>query len=100
MSMLEVETEDKGTKGTIKKLMADLGILCKGDLPAFTSKTRNCASHSGANQAGPSVHGGGGSGTTEQLKSYGYEVIPDIIETDSSTWESINKLPPHICTVY
>ncbi|KAH9176205.1 kinase-like domain-containing protein [Lactarius sanguifluus] len=100
MTMLEVETEDITTKRSIEKLVVDLGKIRKDGLPTFTSRIRDRASHSGGNKAGPSGNRGGGGGASEQLEDRGYEVIPDIIETDGGTWELIDKLPPHIRTVY
>ncbi|KAH9176203.1 hypothetical protein EDB89DRAFT_2066023 [Lactarius sanguifluus] len=105
VSALDVETEDEGTKKSVRELAVDLRKLRKdGKLPTFTGKTKNRRSHDGGNQAGPSTHGGGGggsgSGATEELGAQGYQVVPDIIETDGGTWELIEKLPPHIRTVY
>ncbi|KAH8977176.1 kinase-like domain-containing protein [Lactarius hatsudake] len=82
MSVLVAETEDEGAKGTIKKLIESYK-------PSWGKPSLDRV-----------VMGAGGSGTTEGLESYGFEVVPDIVEMDGGTWESINKLPPHIRTVY
>ncbi|KAH9052031.1 hypothetical protein EDB83DRAFT_2521899 [Lactarius deliciosus] len=101
VSAMDVETEDDGTKRGIRDLTVDLRKLRKdGKLPTFTGKAKNRRPHDGENQAGPSTHGGGGSGATEELEAHGYQVVPDIIETDGGTWEVIEKLPPHVRTVY
>ncbi|KAH9052028.1 hypothetical protein EDB83DRAFT_2521895 [Lactarius deliciosus] len=99
ISVLDAEPEDEGTKQSIHNLTVDLGRLGEDDkLPTFNGKTKDCTSHYGGDHAGPSTHSGGGG--TEQLKAHGYEIVPDVIETDGGTWELIDKLPPHICTVY
>ncbi|KAH9041678.1 kinase-like domain-containing protein [Lactarius pseudohatsudake] len=43
---------------------------------------------------------GGDGGADEQLEAYGYQVVPDILETEGGTWELVDKLPPNIRTVY
>ncbi|KAH8993175.1 kinase-like domain-containing protein [Lactarius akahatsu] len=97
VSALDVETEDDGTKRGIREFAVDLRKLRQdGKLPTFTGKSKNRRSHDGENQAGPSAHGG----ATEELNAHGYQVVPDIIETDGGTWELVEKLPPHIRTVY
>ncbi|KAH9168836.1 hypothetical protein EDB89DRAFT_1559152 [Lactarius sanguifluus] len=79
----ESDNGDTGTK--VKKLATSVEKFSKEhDLPTFTDKTK---------------HGGDG-GAAEQLEAYGYEVVPDILETEGGTWELIDKLPPNIRTVY
>ncbi|KAI9443372.1 hypothetical protein H4582DRAFT_1924231 [Lactarius indigo] len=100
-SVLEAEPEDEDTKKSIRELAVDLENLGEdGKLPAFACKTKNRTSHYGENQAGPSTYRGGCGGATEQLKAHGYDVVADVIETDGCTWELIDKLPPHLRTVY
>ncbi|KAH8998393.1 hypothetical protein EDB92DRAFT_1941237 [Lactarius akahatsu] len=43
---------------------------------------------------------GGDEDAAEQLEAYGYQVVPDILETEGGTWELVDKLPPNIRTVY
>ncbi|KAH8982946.1 kinase-like domain-containing protein [Lactarius deliciosus] len=99
----ESDNGDTGTK--VKKLATSVEQFSKEhDLPTFTDKTK---------------HGGDG-GAAEQLEAYGYEIVPDILETEGGTWELIDKvrhtrihfsmhdaaltivsqLPPNIRTVY
>ncbi|KAH9052933.1 hypothetical protein EDB83DRAFT_2265766 [Lactarius deliciosus] len=76
----ESDNGDTGTK--VKKLATSVEKFSKEhDLPTFTDKTK---------------HGG----AAEQLEAYGYEVVPDILETEGGTWELIDKLPSNIRTVY
>ncbi|KAH9047384.1 hypothetical protein EDB84DRAFT_483455 [Lactarius hengduanensis] len=75
------DESDNGDTGTeVKKLATSVERFSKEhDLPTFT---------------------GGDGGAAEQLEAYGYEVVPDILETEGGTWELIDKLPPNIRTVY
>ncbi|KAH9003162.1 hypothetical protein EDB86DRAFT_3100341 [Lactarius hatsudake] len=63
---------------------SDNGDTKEHELPTFTDKTKH----------------GCDEGAAEQLEAYGYEVVPDILETEGGTWELIDKLPPNILTVY
>ncbi|KAI9443625.1 kinase-like domain-containing protein [Lactarius indigo] len=101
ISALEAEPEDEDTTKSISELMVDLRNLDKdGKLPTFTGETKDRRSHHGENQAGPSNYRGGGGGAAEQLEAHGYGVVADVIETDRGTWELMDKLPPHLRTVY
>ncbi|KAF8270400.1 kinase-like domain-containing protein [Lactarius quietus] len=59
-------------------------------------------SNDGGSQPGSSIRqtGGDTTGADEQLRLGGYKVVPDVFETDGATWELIDKLPPHLRTVY
>ncbi|KAF8468574.1 kinase-like domain-containing protein [Russula ochroleuca] len=66
------------------------------NLPTFTGKTKR-----EEDQIEPNVRRkGNDGGAIEQLEACGYEVVPDVLETDDGTWELISKLPPHILTVF
>ncbi|KAH9047382.1 kinase-like domain-containing protein [Lactarius hengduanensis] len=75
------DESDNGDTGTeVKKLATSVRKFSKEhDLPTFA---------------------GGDGGAAEQLEAYGYEIVPDILETEGGTWELIDKLPPNIRTVY
>ncbi|KAH9002854.1 kinase-like domain-containing protein [Lactarius deliciosus] len=69
-------------------------FIIKTQLPASTGSDEG-------NQPGSSVHQKGDTGdATGQLEACGYAVVPDVIETDHGIWEFVDKLPPHIRTVY
>ncbi|KAH9018442.1 hypothetical protein EDB84DRAFT_1566413 [Lactarius hengduanensis] len=69
-------------------------FIIKTQLPASTGSDEG-------NQPGSSVHQKGDTGdATGQLEACGYVVVPDVIETDHGIWELLDKLPPHIRTVY
>ncbi|KAH9064015.1 hypothetical protein EDB87DRAFT_91654 [Lactarius vividus] len=84
-STLADESENGDTGAKVRKLATSVEIFSKEhDLPTFTDKTKL----------------GGNEGAAEQLEACGYQIVPDIIETERGTWELINKLPPNIRTVY
>jgi hypothetical protein len=62
-------------------------------LPTFTSKKNKRPTDDGRNE-GPSAYHqkGDDGGVTEQLETCGYEVVPDVLETDSGTWELISRV--------
>ncbi|KAH9165660.1 kinase-like domain-containing protein [Lactarius sanguifluus] len=96
----ESDNGDTGTK--VKKLAASVdNFRKKHRLPIFTGKAKRTANNDGENQPERSVRRkGGDGGADEQLEAYGYQVVPDIFETEGGTWELIDKLPPNIRTVY
>ncbi|KAH9168843.1 kinase-like domain-containing protein [Lactarius sanguifluus] len=96
----ESDNGDTGTK--VKKLATTVkNFGTEHRLQAFTSNSKRSANDDGENQPGRNVrHKGGDRGADEQLEAYGYEVVPDILETEGGTWELIDKLPPNIRTVY
>ncbi|KAH9064008.1 hypothetical protein EDB87DRAFT_1575297 [Lactarius vividus] len=84
-SALADESDDEDTGAKVRKLATSVEIFSKEHgLPTFTDKTKR----------------GGDGGAAEQLEACGYQIVPDIIETERGTWELINKLPPNIRTVY
>ncbi|KAH8982669.1 kinase-like domain-containing protein [Lactarius deliciosus] len=97
------DESDNGNTGTkVKKLATTVEIFRKKyKLPTFTSKSKRTANDDGENQPERNVRPkGGNGGADEQLEAYGYQVVPDILETEGGTWELIDKLPPNIRTVY
>ncbi|KAF8480135.1 hypothetical protein DFH94DRAFT_692479 [Russula ochroleuca] len=87
---------------SVENLKASVNKLSKEHkLPMFTDKTKRPAGNDWGNRTGPNVRPkGDDGGANEQLEACGYEVVPDVLETDGGTWELISKLPPHILTVY
>ncbi|KAH9064005.1 hypothetical protein EDB87DRAFT_1681132 [Lactarius vividus] len=82
-SALADESDDEDTGAKVRKLATSVEIFSKEHgLPTFTDKTKR----------------GGDGGAAEQLEACGYQIVPDIIETERGTWELINKLPPNIRT--
>ncbi|KAH9041687.1 kinase-like domain-containing protein [Lactarius pseudohatsudake] len=116
----EIDDGDTGTK--VKKLATSVeNFRKKHKLQTFTSRSKRTANDDGENQPERNVRPkGGDGGADEQLEAYGYQVVPDILETEGGTWESIDKvqhtrihfsihdaaltivlqLPPNIRTVY
>ncbi|KAH9168845.1 kinase-like domain-containing protein [Lactarius sanguifluus] len=116
----ESDNGDTGTK--VKKLATTVkNFGTEHRLQAFTSKSKRSANDDGENQPERNVrHKGGDGDADEQLEAYGYQVVPDILETEGGTWELIDKvqhtrihfsihdaaltivlqLPPNIRTVY
>ncbi|KAH9041658.1 kinase-like domain-containing protein [Lactarius pseudohatsudake] len=96
----ESDNGDTGTK--IEKLATAVDNFGnKHGLPMFTCNTKRAANDDGENQPKRNVRQkGGDGGADEQLEAYGYEVVPDILETEGGTWELIDKLPSNIRTVY
>ncbi|KAH9007816.1 hypothetical protein EDB84DRAFT_1447307 [Lactarius hengduanensis] len=84
----ESDNGDTGTK--VEKLATAVDNFGKKHgLPMFTCNTKRAAND------------GWGKPTQtqyEQLEAYGYQVVPDILETEGGTWELIDKLPPNIRT--
>jgi len=90
-SALEDDSENGDTTEKVKELTTDLDQLGKdNNLLGFTGRSRRLPGNYGGNQPGPSVHGGGGA--AEQLEACGYEVVPNVFETDGGTWEVIFKV--------
>ena len=93
---MEDDGENGDTTEKVKELTTDLDQLGKdNNLSGFTgkTKTKRLPGNYGRNQPGTSVHGsGGGGGAAEQLETCGYEVVPDVFETDGGTWELISKV--------
>ncbi|KAH9003132.1 kinase-like domain-containing protein [Lactarius hatsudake] len=101
----ESDSGDTGIK--VKKLTTSVeNLRNKHSLPAFTSKSKTGKSKRTANddeedQPKRKVRPkGGDEDAAEQLEAYGYQVVPDILETEGGTWELVDKLPPNIRTVY
>ncbi|KAH9052928.1 kinase-like domain-containing protein [Lactarius deliciosus] len=96
----ESDNGDTGTK--VKKLATAVdNFRKKHGLPMFIGKAKRTANDDGETQPERNVRpNGGDGGADEQLEAYGYEVVPDILETEGGTWELIDKLPPNIRTVY
>jgi hypothetical protein len=120
-SALNDESENEDTAREVKDLTASVTKVSKEHkLPTFTGKTERPTNNDGGNRTGPNVRPkGDDGGANEQLEACGYEVVPDVFETDGGTWELISKvqhqtyffihgvaliivlqLPPHILTVY
>ncbi|KAH9177384.1 kinase-like domain-containing protein [Lactarius sanguifluus] len=116
----ESDNGDTGTK--VKKLATTVkNFGTEHRLQAFTSNSKRTGNDDGENQPERNVRPkGGNGGADEQLEAYGYQVVPDILETEGGTWELIDKvqhtrihfsihdaaltivlqLPPNIRTVY
>ncbi|KAH9052905.1 kinase-like domain-containing protein [Lactarius deliciosus] len=96
----ESDSGDTGIK--VKKLATSVEIFRnKHSLPAFTGKSKRTANDDEEDQPKRRVRPkGGDEDAAEQLEAYGYQVVPDILETEGGTWELIDKLPPNIRTVY
>ncbi|KAF8465806.1 kinase-like domain-containing protein [Russula ochroleuca] len=96
-SALNDESENGDTKRKVEHLKASVHEASKvHKLPTFTGKTKR-----EEDQIEPNVRRkGNDGGAIEQLEACGYEVVPDVLETDDGTWELISKLPPHILTVF
>ncbi|KAH9164869.1 hypothetical protein EDB89DRAFT_2014754 [Lactarius sanguifluus] len=98
----ESDSESGDTKSRVRELTAGVDKLSQDHgMPEFTSDTKCTVSDDRENQPGPSVcPKGDARGANEQLEASGYQVVPDVFETDGGTWELIVKPPPHIHTVY
>ncbi|KAH9017766.1 kinase-like domain-containing protein [Lactarius deliciosus] len=98
----ESDSESGDTESRIKELTAGVEKLSQDrGMPKFTSETKCTVSNDREDQFGPSVcPKGDASDANEQLEASGYQVVPDVFETDGGTWELLVKLPPHIRTVY
>ncbi|KAH9995504.1 kinase-like domain-containing protein [Russula vinacea] len=96
-SALNDESESGDTKRKVEELATSVSKVSKEHkLPTFTGKTKR-----GEDQAEPNVRRkANDGGANEQLEACGYEVVPDVLETDGGAWELISKLPHHILTVY
>ena len=83
------------TEGEVKELTESIDEFgTELQLPTFTSKkTKRTTNNDGRNE-GPSARRqkGNDEGATKLLKTCGYEVVPDVLETDGGTWESIFKV--------
>ena len=87
-SALDDESEDD-TEQRVKDLRSTVNAARKKHkLPTFTGKTKD-----GEDQTEPNVRRkGDDGGANEQLEACGYEVVPDVLETDGGTWELISKV--------
>ncbi|KAH8980627.1 hypothetical protein EDB86DRAFT_3087731 [Lactarius hatsudake] len=96
----ESDSESGDTESRVKELTEGVDKLSQDrSMPKFTSETKCTVSNDKGNQPGPSVcPKGNASGANEQLEASGYQVVPDVFETDGGTWELLVKLPPHIRT--
>ncbi|KAH9003154.1 kinase-like domain-containing protein [Lactarius hatsudake] len=116
----ESDSGDTGTK--VKKLATAVdNFRKKHGLPMFIGKAKRTANDDEETQPERNVRQNvGDGGATDQLEAFGYEVVPDILETEGGTWELIDKvqhtrihfsihdaaltivlqLPPNIRTVY
>jgi hypothetical protein len=63
-------------------------------LPTFTSKNTTRPTNDDGRNKGPSAdrRKGNDGGATEQLETCGYEVVPDVLETDGGTWELMSRV--------
>jgi serine/threonine protein kinase len=87
---LHADESDTGAK--VKKLKEDIDhISAKNALPTFTGKSHTPASNNGGDQPGTKRRRTG-EGSNDQLEDSGYEVVPDILETESGTWGLIDKV--------
>ena len=87
-SALDDESEDD-TEQRVKDLRSTVNAARKKHkLPTFTGKTKDWE-----DQTEPNVRRkGDDGGANEQLEACGYEVVPDVLETDGGTWELISKV--------
>ena len=88
------ESENEDTAREVKNITAGVNKVSREHmLPTFTSNTKCPASNDGGIQTGPNVRRkGNDGGAIEQLEACGYEVVPDVLETDDGTWELISKV--------
>jgi hypothetical protein len=86
------ESDTQTEVDELKKAVDKLGR--ENQLPTFTSKKSKRPTDDDGTNEGPSTHRrkGNDGGATEQLETCGYEVVPDILETDGGTWELISKV--------
>jgi hypothetical protein len=91
---LNEESENEDTAREVKNLSASVTKASKENmLPTFTGKTERPTNNDGGNRTGSNVcRKGDDGGAIEQLESCGYEVVPDVLETDGGTWELISKV--------
>jgi serine/threonine protein kinase len=120
LSALDDESGDGGTREEVQNIKEYVNQLGNDHgMESFASrKCRATHDSDGENQHSAHQKRGNG-GAVEQLEGCGYEVVPDVFETDGGTWESITKvqlrnhfsihdvaltivlqLPPHIHTVF
>jgi hypothetical protein len=100
--------DDDATKEQIKKLRLAVE-KASSNLPPYASRSKRPTDTGGDHEskktktANSSAAGGGAAddaasdataadGAARQLEDSGYEVVPDIFETDGDTWELINKV--------
>jgi len=88
-SALNDESENGDTNRKVEHLKASVHEARKvHKLPTFTGKTKR-----EEDQIEPNVRRKGkDGGAIEQLEACGYEVVPDVLETDDGTWELISKV--------
>jgi hypothetical protein len=88
-SALNDENESGDTKRKVEELATSVSKVSKEHkLPTFTGKTKR-----GEDQAEPNVRRkANDGGANEQLEACGYEVVPDVLETDGGAWELISKV--------
>jgi hypothetical protein len=86
----ESDTERKANE--LKESIDKLGR--EHQLPAFTEKKNKRPTKDDGRKEGPSPQHqkGNDGGAAEQLETCGYEVVPDVLETDGGTWELISKV--------
>ncbi|KAF8267932.1 hypothetical protein EI94DRAFT_1786158 [Lactarius quietus] len=89
------ESGHEDTRTKVKELTDGVRRL---SLPSFTYSNSPLPSNDGGSQ--PRQTGGDTTGADAQLRLGGYKVVPDVLDTDGSIYELINKLPPHLRTVY
>jgi hypothetical protein len=91
---LNDERENEDTAREVKNITAGVNKVSREHmLPTFTSNTKCPASNDGGIQTGPNVRRkGDNGGPIEQLEARGYEVVPDVLETDGGTCELISKV--------
>lgn len=88
-SALIDEREEEDTKAKVEELLANFNEM-RRNLSTFTSKNMSFSSNDEENQPGISVHQK--SNDSEHLEACGYEVVPDVFETDGGTWELLYKV--------
>jgi hypothetical protein len=86
---LNDEGEDEDTERRVEGLRSTIDKASeKHELPTFTGKTKG-----GEDQTEPNIRRkGDDGGANEQLEACGYEVVPDVLETNGGTWELISKV--------
>jgi serine/threonine protein kinase len=110
--------DDKDTKLQVNKLnLAVENIKVSHQLQGFSNRSKRPSTDTGGDDR-PS-NKSKTSDAAEQLEDSGYEVVPDVLETDGGTWELIDKVqhrnhfsipdvaptivvqpPPHVRIVY
>ena len=81
------ESGDEDTIAKVNELVVDLDKK-RQKLPKFTI---TFSSDDGESQSGPRRKRNDGD-SIEQLEACGYDVVPDVLETDGGTWELLHKV--------